>query len=160
MTDTRLRGLITAERREMAAVLSGLPDRSWNAPTLCAGWRVREVVAHMEMLYRYSTARFLAELARSGGRFGRMADRRARQDGSASPHELLLVMAEGAESARTPLGVGLAGSLTHDVIHGLDVTVALGLDRRVPEDRLRVVLDVITTPKGLKSFGTLSLIHI
>jgi hypothetical protein len=62
-------------------------------------------------------------------------------------------MAEGAESARTPLGVGLAGSLTHDVIHGLDVTVALGLDRRVPEDRLRVVLDVITTPKGLKSFG-------
>lgn len=154
MTDSRLRNMITAERRELAAVLSGLPEESWNAPTLCAGWRVREVVAHMEMLYRYSTARFLAELARSGGRFDRMADRRARQDGSASPHELLLVMAQGAESARTPLGVGLAGSLTHDVIHGLDVTVALGLDRRVPEDRLRVVLDVITTPKGLKSFGT------
>ena len=36
-TDTQLRELIAAERRELAAVLSGLPEQSWNAPTLCAG---------------------------------------------------------------------------------------------------------------------------
>ena len=63
----------------------------------------------MEMLYRYSAARFLAELARSGGRFHRMVDRRARQDGSAPPGELVSVMAEGAASARKPPGVGLRG---------------------------------------------------
>jgi uncharacterized protein (TIGR03083 family) len=154
VTDSGISGLITAEREQLAAVLDGLAEESWNAPTLCAGWRVREVVAHMEMLYRYSPVRFLAELARSGGRFHRMADRCARRDGSASPHELVSVMAAAAVSARTPAGVGPQGALTHDVIHGLDVTVGLGLDRRVPEDSLRVVLDAITTPKAVKSFGT------
>ncbi|MEO7260947.1 MAG: maleylpyruvate isomerase family mycothiol-dependent enzyme [Jatrophihabitantaceae bacterium] len=153
VTDTQLASLVAAERREMAAVLSDLPEESWNAPTLCAGWRVREVVAHMEMLYRYSPARFLAELARSGGRFHRMADRRARQDGLASPHELVSVMAAAADSARTPPGVGLEGALIHDVIHGLDVTVPLGLGRRVPAETLRIVLAGVTKPKSLKHFG-------
>ncbi len=42
--------------------------------------------------------------------------------------------------------------LTHDVIHGLDVT-ALGIDRRVPEERLRIVLETITRPNSLKFSG-------
>lgn len=153
VTDAELRGLIAAERHELAALLTGLPDQSWNAPTLCAGWRVREVVAHMEMLYRYSPARFVAELVRSGGRFHRMADRCAKRDGSVPPGELVAVLAAHAVSVRKPSGVGYEGALCHDVIHGLDVTVALGLDRRVPEDRLRVVLGAITKPKALKAFG-------
>ena len=40
------------------------------------------------------------------------------------------------------------------MIHGLDITVALGLDRRVPEDRLRTVLAAVTGPKSQKFFGT------
>jgi hypothetical protein len=32
--------------------------------------------------------------------------------------------------------------------------VALGIDRRVPEERLRTVLGTITSPKSLKFFGT------
>ena len=39
------------------------------------------------------------------------------------------------------------------MIHGLDITEALGLARRVPEDRLRVVLPNLATPKGLGFFG-------
>lgn len=152
VTDTQLSGLVAAERTELAAVLSALPDESWNAETLCAGWRVREVVAHMTMLYRYSPARFLFELARSGGRFDQMADRRARHDGAATPADLVSVMAQSAASARKPPGMGYEGALTHDVIHGLDVTVPLGLDRRVPHERLRIVLDSITKPKALKHF--------
>jgi uncharacterized protein (TIGR03083 family) len=153
VTDTRLATLVAAERRELAAVLSELPEESWNASTLCAGWRVREVVAHMTMLYRYSTARFLVELARSGGRFDRMADRRARQDGAGPTSELVSVMAQSAVSVRKPRGVGYEGALIHDVIHGLDVTVPLGLDRRVPDETLRAVLAGVTKPKALKHFG-------
>ena len=40
------------------------------------------------------------------------------------------------------------------MIHGLDALVPLGVDRRVPEDRLRVVLDSITAPAARKHFGT------
>jgi uncharacterized protein (TIGR03083 family) len=49
-----IRSWIAAERRELAEVLMDLPAERWDEATLCAGWRVREVVAHMTMPYRYS----------------------------------------------------------------------------------------------------------
>jgi hypothetical protein len=45
------------------------------------------------------------------------------------------------------------GALTHDVIHGLDITVPLGAGRRVPEDRLRQVLATVTGDESRKHFG-------
>ncbi|WP_406275002.1 hypothetical protein OH799_02235 [Nocardia sp. NBC_00881] len=49
-------------------------------------------------------------------------------------------------------GCGFTGALSHDVIHGLDITVALGIDRRVPQDRLYLVLDALNR-KSVKFFG-------
>ncbi|WP_078603067.1 MULTISPECIES: maleylpyruvate isomerase family mycothiol-dependent enzyme [unclassified Streptomyces] len=75
-----VRAEIAAERRELADVLDGLTDHQWDAPTLCSGWRVREVAAHMSMGFRYSFGRTALELARSGGNLHRMTDRVARRD--------------------------------------------------------------------------------
>jgi hypothetical protein len=41
-----------------------------------------------------------------------------------------------------------AAALTHDLIHGLDITVALGIEQPIPEERLRIVLQTITTQKA------------
>ena len=49
-------------------------------------------------------------------------------------------------------GWRLQGALSHDVIHGLDITVALGIDRQVPADRMHHILDDIN-PRQLKYFG-------
>lgn len=38
------------------------------------------------------------------------------------------------------------------MIHGLDITVALGRGRRVPEDRVRVLLESVNA-RSLKFFG-------
>jgi uncharacterized protein (TIGR03083 family) len=155
ITESELPAQIAAERRELARVLSDLPALAWDADTLCAGWRVREVVAHMTMPFRYSAARFAAELARSGGRFNLMSDRVARRDAAAvSAADLLSVLQANATHPWKPPGGGYVGALTHDVIHGLDITVPLGIARRVPEDRLRAVLDAIAAPKARKHFGT------
>jgi uncharacterized protein (TIGR03083 family) len=35
------------QRRRLAALLDGLDADAWEAPTRCAGWRVRDVVAHL-----------------------------------------------------------------------------------------------------------------
>jgi uncharacterized protein (TIGR03083 family) len=153
LTEPELAAEIAAERRDLARVLADLPD--WDASTLCAGWRVREVVAHMTMPFRYSAARFAAELARSGGRFDAMSDRVARRDAAAiSAADLLSVLRDNATNPWKPPGGGYVGALTHDVIHGLDITVPLGIGRRVPENRLRTVLDTIAAPKARKHFGT------
>lgn len=130
-----------AERRELAALLAGLEPAQWDEPSLCTGWRVREVVAHMTMPFRYSLRQFLGGMVRARGNFNRMADRSARRDAATlSSAELVAALRDNAEHPWKPPGGGAAGALGHDVIHGLDITVALGLDRWVPEDRLRVVL--------------------
>ena len=155
ITESELSVKIAAERRDLARVLSDLPASAWDAETLCAGWRVREVVAHMTMPFRYSAARFAAELARSGGRFNAMSDRIARRDAAAvSAADLLSILQDNATNPWKPPGGGYLGALTHDVIHGLDITVPLGIGRRVPADRLRAVLDAIAAPKARKHFGT------
>jgi uncharacterized protein (TIGR03083 family) len=149
-----IKDMIAAERGELAEVLGHLPAPRWDEPTLCAGWRVREVVAHITMPFRYSGRRFAFELARSRGRFNAMADRCARRDAAVmTPDELVTALRSNAGHPWKPPGGGYQGALTHDVIHGLDITEALGLARRVPEDRLGVVLPNLVTPKALGFFG-------
>ena len=145
---------IAAERRELAAILGGLPPESWDSPTLCAGWRVREVVAHITMPFRYAPPRFAFEMIRSRGNFNRMADRCARRDAAAPPGQLAAALRDNEQNAWKPPGGGYQGALTHDVIHGLDITVALGLGRQVPAERLRIVLAGITAAKSVRFFGT------
>jgi uncharacterized protein (TIGR03083 family) len=153
MTDAEITEAIAAERSEFADLLSGLPARSWDSLTLCAGWRVRELVAHVTMPFRYSALRFAGELVRSGGKFDRMADRCARRDARGGADELLSALKDNVRNPWKPPGGGFEGALTHDVIHGLDFTVPLGIDRYVPEERLRIVLQGIAKPRAQKHFG-------
>ncbi|MEU4420454.1 maleylpyruvate isomerase family mycothiol-dependent enzyme [Actinoplanes sp. NPDC024001] len=144
---------VTAERTELADLLAQLRPEQWDAPTLCAGWRVREVVAHTTMPFRMSAPRFFWELARSGFRFNPMADRCARRDAARmSSGELLAVLRANVAHPWRPPGGGLLGALSHEVIHGLDITTALGTGRRVPAYRMDLVLAGMA-PKNLAFFG-------
>jgi len=152
--DTTIRDMIAAQRAELAEVLTGLPGPSWDEPTLCAGWRVREVVAHITMPFRYGRGRFALELAKSRGRFNEMADRVARRDAAEmSPRELTEAVRSNAGHPWKPPGGGWAGALAHDLIHGMDITVPLSLAWPVPEDRLRLVLPESTADKSVRYFG-------
>jgi uncharacterized protein (TIGR03083 family) len=144
---------VTAECQELADLLSGLPPQSWDASSLCAGWRVREVIAHLTMPVRYSTPQFFLHLARARGNFSRMADRAARRDAAGPPAGLIAALRDARLHAWKPPGGGPEGALTHAVIHGLDVTTPLELGRRIPDDRMRIVLTGLTTPKSLRYFG-------
>ncbi|WP_103351814.1 maleylpyruvate isomerase family mycothiol-dependent enzyme [Amycolatopsis sp. CA-128772] len=148
-----IQDMIAAERREIAVLLGELPPSGWDSPTLCAGWRVAEVVAHMTMPFRFSTGRFLRELLKSGGRFNAMADRVAGRDAAELSREALIAsLRDNAGHPWRPPGGGAVGALSHDVIHGLDITTALRLDRRVPPERLEAIFTAMK-PKQVKYFG-------
>ncbi|WP_327011057.1 maleylpyruvate isomerase family mycothiol-dependent enzyme [Dactylosporangium sp. NBC_01737] len=151
--DDAARAAVTAERTELAEVFAGLRPQQWDQPSLCAGWRVREVLAHTTMPFRMGAGGFVWEMLRSGGRFGRMADRVARRDAARMPAEALVrCLRDNVAHPWSPPGGGPVGALSHEVIHGLDSTVALGLDRRVPTDRLLLVLDAMR-PRTVGYFG-------
>ncbi|GIF20782.1 uncharacterized protein (TIGR03083 family) [Actinoplanes tereljensis] len=141
MDEEAVRAAVVAERGELAAMLGELDAGRWDAPSLCAGWRVREVVAHMTMPFRMSPPRFLGEMLRDFGNFNRMSDRVARRDTSRlTDADLLACLRANIEHPWRPPGGGSVGALSHDVIHGLDISVALGLDRRPPVSRVGLIL--------------------
>ncbi|SMC55919.1 maleylpyruvate isomerase family mycothiol-dependent enzyme [Lentzea albidocapillata] len=147
-----IRAAVAAERRDQAELLSGLTVEQWLAPSLCEGWTVKHVVAHTTLPFRSSVTRVVLETLKSAGRFNHASDRMARKDAQLPASDLLDALKNNIDHPWTPPGGGPAGALSHDVIHGLDITVALGLDRRVPHDRLRIVLDGLK-PAHVRYFG-------
>jgi uncharacterized protein (TIGR03083 family) len=147
-----LRGAVAAEYLDLATILEAGPRSIWDAPSLCAGWRTREVVAHLTMPIRYTPPRYMQELAKTNGDFNAMADSCAKQDAAIlTQEELVAALRDPNLHAWQPPGGGYEGALTHVVIHGLDITVSQGLERRVPEVRLHKVLQVASSLESLMS---------
>ena len=130
------------QRQGLVGVLSTLSESDWDTPSLCAGWRIREIVAHITMPYRYSTRDVLLAILKERGRFDAAADRLARRDTShLSSGELLDCLRENVAHPWKPPGGGQQGALSHDVIHGLDITEALHVDPVSPPARVARVLN-------------------
>jgi uncharacterized protein (TIGR03083 family) len=55
------------EYRALADLLESSTAAVWDAPSLCEGWRTREVVAHVTMPARYSGPRVHEGAGRGGG---------------------------------------------------------------------------------------------
>jgi uncharacterized protein (TIGR03083 family) len=131
---------VRKERERLAGLLADLSPEQWAAPSLCQGWRVQEVAAHITMPFRTKPLRFAAGLIGAGFSFNRLADRDARSTArERSQAELLELLQRNIDNPWTPPGGGAAGALSHDVIHGLDVTEPLGLPAS-PADRIALVL--------------------
>lgn len=143
---------ITAERGAFSNILENLTPQDWDTPSLCSGWRVREVVAHMAMPLCFSTPRFMGEMLRSRGNFPRMADRVARHDAQEPISTLLHWWRTNEHTRWTPPGGGLHGALTHDIVHGLDITIPLGIKHPASDTTLLTVLEHATSPLSRKHF--------
>jgi len=145
--------MIAVERLALADVLDGVLVEQWDAPSLCEGWTVRHVVAHLTMAFRLSGPRIGVEMVKARGSFNRMADRVARRDAAMPIAALAAAVRANARNEWCPPGGGLEGALTHEVVHGLDITGPLAVEREIPEATIRVVLDQLVGGRSLKFFG-------
>ncbi len=141
-----------SECRRLSGFLSQLTSEQWEAHSLCAGWRVREVVAHLTMPYRTPRWRVVAGILGAGFSFNRYANRAACADTRAlTDAELLASYRANITNPWRPPGGGAIGALSHEVIHGLDITEPLHLPP-APPDRIALVLQA-ASPRQLKYFG-------
>ncbi|QRP48799.1 maleylpyruvate isomerase N-terminal domain-containing protein [Amycolatopsis sp. FDAARGOS 1241] len=72
MADTRIWQLVDIERRTLADQPAQLPAKSWDAPSLCTGWRVRDVAAHLAFAASAGFGTVVVELIRAPGGLDRM----------------------------------------------------------------------------------------
>jgi uncharacterized protein (TIGR03083 family) len=135
-----VRRLARDERADFAAFLGTLPPRQWDAPTLCAKWHVRDVVAHV-IGYDELDARGLLQCA-VRGRFwsSRVNAIVLERYESCSPEQLLESLRAHLEPRGLLTALGGRPALTEGVIHHQDVRRALGQPRAVPPERLLVAL--------------------
>jgi uncharacterized protein (TIGR03083 family) len=153
MAEADIAAAVADERRAQVELYASLSEDDWNSSSLCAGWRVREVLAHVTMPFRYSLPRVAWEIAKARGSFDRMADRRARIDArQLSTAQLWESLRDNVENPWSPPGGGPLGALSHDVIHGLDVSTPLGLDDAASAERVGMVLGGLR-PKQVAFFG-------
>ncbi len=152
--DADLQPLVAAEFLALADLLGRATKEEWDTPSLCAGWRVREVIAHMTMAARYAEEQFMAELRRCDFDFTRLSNQIAARDAELPPDELVSNLRSSVMQQWTPPGGGYHGALNHVVIHGLDVTVPLGVRRRSPDQTIRIILGDLSAGGGHAHFGT------
>lgn len=132
--------LTKVERDRLTTALTDIPEADWRTPSLCAGWTVRDTVAHLLMPYELSIKGLLAGVVRSKLRFNRFADSWARQD-ARTPDQLLAALNTIDDRRFGGPGVPTSAALSHLVSHGGDIYRPLGVDHVVDDAAARIVLD-------------------
>ena len=136
--------LLDIERDRLVTVLEQLDDAQWDTPSLCAGWRVRDVAVHLLMPYEISVPRLALRIAAARFDFDAAASRWATAD-PRSPAEITRALRATAQRPyRIP---GAQPPLTHLVVHAGDVYRPLGLEHRIDPRSADAVLREMTGPR-------------
>ncbi|OBG87527.1 hypothetical protein A5699_02030 [Mycobacterium sp. E802] len=130
-----VRALALRERLQFADLLDGLTPQQWQAPTLCAGWTVRDVVAHTVAYLGQSRLSLTAAMLAARGRVDRLNDR-ALLAAASGPDELRARMRSGAEPSGAGALYGCRVALIECLIHQQDIRHPLGLPRVLSTEAL------------------------
>ena len=90
--------------QEMAAIselLHGLTPQQWDEASLCAGWRVRDVVSHMCLGYTTPMPTMLGKLARRGFNVPKASFEESISYGSAHDIGEILTCSTGSTASRS-----------------------------------------------------------
>ena len=135
--------LVDAQRKDTVALLEGLQPDQWEVPSLCDGWRVRDVAAHLSSPANWEVLPFGLELLRSGMNFNKATQRDAIRRATRDPKEIIDEYRGTIGKRRKAPGTVPATVLNDMVVHTQDIRRPLGIAAQIPEERLRICLDYV-----------------
>jgi uncharacterized protein (TIGR03083 family) len=126
---------IHAERIALVNDLRGLTAEQWATPSLCAGWTVRDALAHMTATAKMTPGRFFTKFIGAGFRFNAMtasdvAAERGRDGNDA------LANFETHLSAETHPPGPIDAMVGEVVVHSEDIRRPLGIHHQYSDDAL------------------------
>jgi uncharacterized protein (TIGR03083 family) len=137
-----LRNMVEDEQVEFAEFLRRLTPEQWQMPSLCKGWSVHDAVIHIAIhAHSSGTQRVLSPFRYGLSLEGQMAPWRMRPT-----RELVDFLAAPATLAGRQ---DILTQLSELVIHQQDVRRPLGIERKIPADRLSIVLDFGISVSGI-----------
>jgi uncharacterized protein (TIGR03083 family) len=133
--------MVCEERTSLANFVAGISDQQWELPSLCALWRVRDVVAHVLSYDDLSgpgwARRYVVDAGCSIDRFNQIGvDFYA----GASHVELTALLREATQPRGYMAAFPRIG-LLDAMIHHQDIRRAIDVPRSIPDHRLRAALN-------------------
>jgi uncharacterized protein (TIGR03083 family) len=141
MDEAQMWQTIDSERAATADLLAGLGDVEWTHPSLCEGWTVREVAAHLSLAHRTGIGGAIRGFVKARGSFNRMIDQTARAEARRPTTELVAELRGAVGVHKLAPGQSLKNALMDIMVHTQDIALPLGIERHMPTEAAVVAAD-------------------
>ncbi len=159
--DAKTWTMIHSERKAVTAALEGLTTEQWEAESLCAGWTVQFLAAHILAGAEQTQGRFLRGMVATGFSFNALMERDARSREALGPDQLIERLGQRTATTNHPPAPVMA-MLGEVVVHGEDIRRPLGLTGTVSDEAANACLQMYTKASfpvgGRKRIGGLRLV--
>jgi uncharacterized protein (TIGR03083 family) len=141
--------LFFEERDSIVQTLRSLTPEQWDAPSLCDGWRVRDVAGHMITGVEMSLPTVLIKTVQAGFNINKASARAGKEAGSRPTDELTTALASTTELSGFAKVLGYAKLVPDITIHHEDIRRAVGLTpHEVPAERMKFSLSTLRKDTG------------
>ena len=139
---------VANERRQIATLIDQLDDAQLAMESLCAGWDIKTVAAHLVSVFADGFWVFQWMALRHGG-VQRAIDELARRRAAIPASEIVATLRQGADHGLNPPITGPLSGLTDVLVHGGDIRIPLGLPFDPDPQLVSLALDFLTGPRPL-----------
>ena len=133
--------VITRERARLADLLDDLAPAEWERPSLCAGWTVKHVAAHVISSPQATPWAVAGALVRARGSFDRCIDDQARRWADRPTDQIVADFRRLHGSRRHPVGTTYYEPLLDVLVHSQDIAIPLDRAHPVPTGAARAAGD-------------------
>jgi uncharacterized protein (TIGR03083 family) len=141
----RVFAAVANERRQIATLLDGLDDAQLAAPSLCTGWDIKTVAAHLVSVFADSFWVFMGTALRRGG-MARAIDELARRCARLPAADIAATLRGRADHPLSPPLFGPLDPLADILVHGGDISIPLDLPFEPDPELAALALDFLTGP--------------
>jgi uncharacterized protein (TIGR03083 family) len=134
---------VADQRRQFASLINDLDDAQLATPSLCLGWDVKTVAAHVASTVLDGVPGFLQMAIRCGS-LSRGIDKLARRRAQAPMAEIVAALREHAGRPISSPVFGPRGPLADILVHSGDVRIALGLKFEPDLRQTALAMDFLT----------------
>lgn len=127
------------EREALLADVENLNDAQWHTQSLCEGWTVQQVLAHLTSAASTSKMDVAKAMLKAKGNFNAAIEGGVREYSSGTPAQTLEAFRDALFNTSVP--VNAEAMLGDTVVHGEDIRHPLGIKREYPIDLLRHIAD-------------------
>lgn len=127
------------ERQTLIRDLESLTSEQWTHPSLCPGWDIHDVVAHLVDTAKTTRLGFLGQMMAAKFDFDRATAQGIIRERATTPETTLTEFRRVREATKTP-PAALATRLVEAIVHGEDIRRPLGITGSYPRESIKAAL--------------------